>query len=89
VGVPAFSVDEGELFAGHPPEWGKQQKAQYDAERYHRPTDEFREDMDFRADARLAQFGFLLGWQAMSSAPVTWKPGDEFEAVRKKSIGQP
>jgi Zn-dependent M28 family amino/carboxypeptidase len=89
VGVPAFSVDEGDLFAGHPPGWGKQQKAQYDAERYHRPADEYREEMDFRADARLAQFGFLLGWQAMSSAPVTWKPGDESEAVRKKSIGQP
>ena len=89
VGVPAFSVDEGDLFAGHPPGWGKQQKAQYDAERYHRPTDEYKAEMDFRADARLAQFGFLLGWQAMSSAPVTWKPGDEFEAVRKKSVGQP
>ena len=84
VGVPAFSVDEGDLFAGHPPGWGKQQKAQYDAERYHRPTDEYSENMDFRADARLAQFGFILGWQAMSSAPVTWKPGDEFEAARKK-----
>ena len=64
--------------------WGKQQKAEYDAQRYHRPTDEYRADMDFRADARLAQFGFLLGWQALSSAPVTWKPGDEFEAARKK-----
>jgi Zn-dependent M28 family amino/carboxypeptidase len=89
VGVPAFSVDEGDLFAGHPPGWGKQQKAEYDAERYHRPSDEYSQKMDFRADARLAQFGFLLGWQAMTSAPVTWKPGDEFEAVRKKSIGQP
>jgi hypothetical protein len=43
--------------------------------------------MDFRTDARLAQFGFLLGWQALSAPPVTWKPGDEFEAARKKSIG--
>ena len=25
-GVPAFSVDEGTLFAGHPAEWGKQQR---------------------------------------------------------------
>jgi Zn-dependent M28 family amino/carboxypeptidase len=88
VGVPAFSIDEGDLFAGHPEGWGKQQKAEYDAQRYHRPADEYRADMDFRADARLAQFGFLLGWQALSSAPVTWKPGDEFEAARKKSIGQ-
>jgi Zn-dependent M28 family amino/carboxypeptidase len=87
VGVPAFSIDEGDLFAGHPEGWGKQQKAEYDAERYHRPADEYRADMDFRADARLAQFGFLLGWQALSAPPVTWKPGDEFEATRKKSIG--
>jgi Zn-dependent M28 family amino/carboxypeptidase len=85
-GVPAFSVDEGTLFADHPADWGKQQKEEYDAQRYHRPTDEYRADMDFRADARLAQFGFLLGWQALSSASVTWKPGDEFEAARKKSM---
>jgi Zn-dependent M28 family amino/carboxypeptidase len=88
VGVLAFSIDEGSLFAGHPAEWGKQQKEDYDATRYHRPTDEYHADMDFRADARLAQFGFLLGWQALSSAtPVTWKAGDEFEAARKKSLG--
>ncbi len=85
-GVPAFSVDEGTLFAGHTPEWGKQQKKDYDDQRYHRPTDEYMADMDFRADAKLAQFGFLLGWQALSSAPVTWKPGDEFEAARKQSM---
>ena len=87
VGVPAFSVEEGDLFAGHPPEWGRQQKEEYDSQRYHRPTDEYRADMDFSTDARLAQFGFLLGWQALSSAPVTWKPGDEFEAARKKNNG--
>ena len=85
VGVPAFSIDEGSLFADHPAGWGMQQKEDYDAQRYHRPTDKYRADMDFRADARLAQFGFLLGWQALSS-PVTWMPGDEFEAARKKSM---
>jgi Zn-dependent M28 family amino/carboxypeptidase len=85
-GVPAFSINEGTLFADHPAEWGRQQKEEYDAQRYHRPADEYRADMDFRADARLAQFGFLLGWQALSSVPLTWKPGDEFEAARKKSM---
>ena len=84
-GVPAFSIVEGTLFSGHTPEWGKQQKDDYNEHRYHRPTDEYRADMDFRTDARLAQFGFILGWQAMSS-PVNWKPGDEFEAARKKSM---
>jgi Zn-dependent M28 family amino/carboxypeptidase len=88
VGIPAFSISEGDSFADHPPGWGKQQKEDFNAQRYHRPTDEYRDDMDFRTDARLAQFGFILGWQALSSPPVTWKTGDEFEAARKKSGGQ-
>ncbi len=86
VGVPAFSVDEGTLFADHDSSWGKLQKQDYDDKRYHRPTDVYSPEMDFRADARLAQFGFLLGWQALSSGSITWKPGDEFEAARKKSL---
>ena len=86
VGVPAFSIDEGTLFAGHDAAWGKQQKQDYDDHRYHRPGDEYLADMDFRSDARLAQFGFLLGWQALASGSITWKPGDEFEAARKKSM---
>jgi Zn-dependent M28 family amino/carboxypeptidase len=86
-GVPAFSIEEGTLFAGHTAEWGKQQKEDYDGQRYHRPTDTYRPEMDFRTDARLAQFGFLLGWQALSSAaPVNWRPGDEFEGARKQSM---
>ena len=86
VGVPSFSVDEGTLFENHNAAWGRQQKQTYDDTRYHRPTDTYSPDMDFRADARLAQFGFLLGWQALSSGSITWKPGDEFEAARQKSL---
>ena len=86
VGVPSFSIDEGTLFADHDAAWGRQQKQDYDDTRYHRPTDIYRPDMDFRADARLAQFGFVLGWQASASGPITWKPGDEFDAPRKQSM---
>jgi Zn-dependent M28 family amino/carboxypeptidase len=88
VGVPAFSIDEGDVFAGHAAEWGKQQKDEFDAHRYHRPSDEYSPEMDFRADAILAQFGFLLGWQASSAPDINWNPGDEFETARKKSEGQ-
>jgi Zn-dependent M28 family amino/carboxypeptidase len=86
VGVPAFSVDDGTLFEGHDAAWGIRQKQDYDEQRYHRASDEYRPDMDFRTDARLAQFGFLLGWQAASAGSISWKPGDEFEAARKKSM---
>jgi Zn-dependent M28 family amino/carboxypeptidase len=82
-GVPAFSINTGIKFAGHPPEWGRAQRADYTANRYHRPADEYRPSMDFSTDAALAKFGFALGWEAMLAADsVQWLPGDEFEAAR-------
>ncbi len=88
VGVPAFSVGEGTLFEGHDAAWGKQQQEDYTAHRYHQPADEYKPEMDFRGDARMAQFGLMLGWQASAGAPTEWKPGDEFEAARRKSEGR-
>lgn len=85
-GVPAFSIGEGNLYAGHDRDWGKRQEEEFTAQRYHRPTDEYRPDMDFRGDAKMARFGLILGWEALSSAPIRWQPGDEFEAARKRSI---
>jgi Zn-dependent M28 family amino/carboxypeptidase len=82
-GVPAFSINAGVKFAGHPAEWGKAQHEDYNANRYHRPSDEFASSMDFTSNAALAKFGFALGWQAMQAkGTVNWLPGDEFEATR-------
>jgi Zn-dependent M28 family amino/carboxypeptidase len=86
-GIPAFSVGQGTLFAGHEASWGEGQMKQYTAERYHQPSDEYRPEMDFRGDARMAQFGFDLGWLASAAKTAQgWQAGDEFEAPRKKSM---
>jgi Zn-dependent M28 family amino/carboxypeptidase len=86
VGIPAFSVDQGELFEGHNPAWGREQSEDYVAHHYHQPSDEYRADWDFRGNAKLARFGFVLGWLASDQKkPVEWMPGDEFEAARKAS----
>jgi Zn-dependent M28 family amino/carboxypeptidase len=86
VGIPAFSVDEGELFEGHDEAWGHAQFEDYVAHHYHQPSDEYRADWDFRGNAKLARFGLVLGWLASEQPqPVEWKAGDEFEAARKKS----
>jgi Zn-dependent M28 family amino/carboxypeptidase len=86
VGIPAFSVDQGDLFEGHTLEWGRQQSEEYVAHHYHQPSDEFQPGWEFRGNAKLARFGFVLGWLA-SAQPKTveWLPGDEFEAPRKAS----
>jgi Zn-dependent M28 family amino/carboxypeptidase len=89
VGIPAFSVDQGEQFEGHDEAWGHTQYEDYVAHYYHQPSDEYRADWDFNGNAKLARFGFVLGWLASEQAKsVEWKPGDEFEAARKKSEAQ-
>ena len=86
VGIPAFSVGQGDLFEGHTAEWGRDQAKDYTAKHYHQPSDEYRADWDFRGNAKLAQFGFVLGWLASDQAkPVEWNHGDEFEAPRLAS----
>ncbi len=85
VGIPAFSIGQGMKFAGHAEEWGKQQAEDYTANRYHQPTDEYKPEMDFTGNAKMARFGFELGWKAANAAElVQWKAGDEFEAARKR-----
>jgi Zn-dependent M28 family amino/carboxypeptidase len=84
VGVPAFSVNEGALFKGHDVAWGEEKERDYVAHRYHQPSDEYRADMDFSADAKLARFGLVLGWEAANQPDLAgWEQGDEFEKARK------
>lgn len=88
-GVPAFSIGEGTLYTGHDAAWGLAKEDDYTAHRYHNFSDNYTEDMDFTGDAKLARFGFELGWEALTAPEaVSWRLGDEFEAARKKSLGQ-
>jgi Zn-dependent M28 family amino/carboxypeptidase len=90
MGIPAFSIDQGELFEGHTPEWGRAQSQDYVTNHYHQPSDEYRPDWDFRGNAKLARFGLVLGWLASQQpATVEWLRGDEFEAARKASRTAP
>ncbi len=71
-------------------EWGKQQTKDYEEHHYHQPSDEYRADWDFRGNAKLARFGFVLGWLASDQPKsVEWLAGDEFEAARKASRAVP
>lgn len=85
VGIPAFSISEGMKFQGHDEAWGKQQADDYTKNRYHQPTDVYRDDWDFRGLAQMAAFGYELGLKAATqSGPIQWLPGDEFEKARKE-----
>src|ERR1700733_1473169 len=86
-GIPAFSINTGVKFAGHPPEWGKAQRDEYTAKHYHNPSDEYLPSMDFSTNAALDKFGFALGWQALlAKGTVSGLPGDEYEPARLKGV---
>ncbi|HMG02188.1 MAG TPA: M28 family peptidase [Edaphobacter sp.] len=86
VGIPAFSVDQGELFEGHDKAWGEEKSKAFVDHDYHNFSDNYHSDWDFKGNAKLVRFGMELGWEAIS-APKTiqWLKGDEFEAARKAS----
>jgi len=86
VGVPAFSINEGRLFKGHDLAWGEEKENDYVAHRYHQPSDEYDADMDFSGDAKLARFGYALGWMTANQQELAgWQQGDEFAKARKSS----
>ena len=84
VGIPAFSINEGMKYQGHDTAWGQAQAKEFVEQRYHQPTDEYKPEMDFRGDALMAEFGYVLGKKAASanSAPACLH-GDEFEKAGK------
>ncbi|HUJ19953.1 MAG TPA: M28 family peptidase, partial [Bryobacteraceae bacterium] len=47
VGIPSFSIDDGEDLLGKPPGTGAKYREDYYAHRYHQPSDEYRDDWDF------------------------------------------
>ena len=90
VGIPAFSINEGMKYVGHDAAWGEAQAKDYTDHRYHQPSDVYTPDMDFRGDAVMGQFGYVLGQRAASAQSVpVWLPGDEFEKAQKaRAAGQ-
>ena len=62
------------------------QAKDYNDHRYHQPWDQYTPQMDFRGNAKLARFGFILGWEAMTvKGGIGWQRGDEFADAREKS----
>jgi Zn-dependent M28 family amino/carboxypeptidase len=87
VGIPAVSIDAGQDVVGKPKEWGAKQSADYRANRYHQPSDEFDPKWDWSEGVQMAQLGYWLGWEAANAATMpNWKPGDEFRGIRDRSL---
>jgi Zn-dependent M28 family amino/carboxypeptidase len=87
VGIPAFSIRQGDEFGGKPAGFGEQNFQDYNQNRYHQPSDEYDDDWDFSGLEELAKFGFTLGTSAANLSQMpTWNRGDEFLPAREKSL---
>jgi Zn-dependent M28 family amino/carboxypeptidase len=66
--VPAVHIGHGLDFIGRMPGWGEQLLERFTAERYHQPSDEFRDDFDFSGAVQQARVAFRVGL-GLANAP--------------------
>jgi Zn-dependent M28 family amino/carboxypeptidase len=84
VGVPGTSVENGSRFVGKPADYGKEQKEQYIAERYHQPSDELLPW--FTYDGALQQLRVTVRTAVLvANAPAQpqWQATSEFREAGK------
>ena len=87
IGVPALFFDDGTDFIGRPADWGRQQIEQWELGKYHQPSDRLENSWNFDGMIEDAQLAMLSAWLvAQADAMPTWKPGDEFEAARRRAL---
>ncbi len=88
IGVPALYFDNGYDYIGKPPGWGKKEHEEWTEHVYHQPSDELDDTWVWDDMIEDSIIGFQVGWLvAQADQLPTWNPGDEFEAARKKALG--
>jgi Zn-dependent M28 family amino/carboxypeptidase len=86
-GVPALDPDAGVDYIGKPPEYAKQQRDEWNANRYHTPKDVVLPDWDLTGAREDLMVLFAVGYRvAQSDKLPQWKPGNEFRAKREQSL---
>jgi Zn-dependent M28 family amino/carboxypeptidase len=86
-GVPALNPDSGVDYIGKPPEYAKQQRDEWNANRYHTPKDVVLPDWDLAGAREDLMVLFAVGYRvAQADKMPEWKPGNEFRAKREASL---
>lgn len=82
-GIPAAYTDPGIDHVEHGAQWTLDRMAEYRAERYHQPTDEFDESWDLSGAMDDIRLLFRVGYRLSNeSAFPNWNEGTEFRALR-------
>jgi len=87
IGIPATYFKKGTDFIGRPADWGREQLEEYEAVRYHQPSDEYDAGWNLDGAVEDARLGFWVGLITANADDMpVWNAGDEFEAARKAAI---
>lgn len=87
VGIPAAYFHSGTDVIGKPKGWGRERQEEYELKDYHQPSDVLTPAWNFDGFVDDTRFLFHLGLEvADAPAMPVWNKGDEFEAVRKRSL---
>ena len=90
VGVPAVYVDQGIDHVEHGEAWTQQRQADYRAQRYHQPADEYDPSWDLSGLVEDLRVLFHVGFRIASGRDVpNWREGTEFKAIRDQLMGMP
>ena len=88
-GVPALDTDSGLDYIGRPAGFGKQKKDEYTNNDYHAPSDEVKPDWDLSGLGEQGKLLMAVGYRVAQAGKFPeWKPGNEFRAVRERSLGK-
>ena len=88
-GVPALYIEHGRDYRGRPEGWGDSILADYTANRYHAPGDEYSDDFVLDGATQQARLVFLTALDiAESDGFPNWNQGSEFRAARDRTLSE-
>jgi len=88
-GVPALNASAGIDHVEHGEQWTLERRAEYTAEKYHKPTDEYDPDWDLGGLVDDLGLVFRVGYAlAADSAFPNWRDGTPFKATRDSMMAE-
>jgi len=86
-GVPMIYAKSGIDSVAHGKEWGLAQQADYVSNRYHKPSDEYDPNWDLGGAVQDLELYFTISYKlAQETRFPNWYPGNEFRAIRDRSL---
>lgn len=86
-GVPAFYPNPGIDYVGKPAGFGIEKRDEFTANDYHKPSDEIKPGWDMSGGVQDLRLLFSMGYRIANATKMPqWRDGNEFKAIREKSL---